>query len=128
MAADTPGTGRSWVLGPPVLIELTGTKSAKRKPRLDDADQMERNLYRASRRTAKAADKGLRRYDKSRRKSARRERDGAVIDLMPNMAKGMAASAGTLAALPIDLMRAGSPRSVRRIARRSTRSAARALR
>lgn len=126
------------VMGTPILLERSkssGSKntvkkaggSKKRKPRLKDADRIERHLYRAAERSADAADRGVRRYNKARKSSARRERDGAIIDLMPNMARGMAVTAGRLAPVPLDLVRAGMTPSVRRVTRRSVRATARML-
>ena len=117
------------VMGTPIVLQRPkkGGASSKRKPRLKDADRIERHLYRAAERTADAADRGLRRYNKSRKSSARRERDGALIDLMPNVARGMAVSAGRVAPVPLDLLRAGMTPSMRRMTRRSVRATARML-
>ena len=100
----------------------------RRKPRLKDADRTERYLYRAAARTVDAADLGLRRYDKARKRSARRRRDGALTELLPNMAEGMTAAGGRLALVPFDLFRAGWTASARRAARRTVSGSARALR
>ncbi len=125
--APTPttveGRTRTWVVARPIVIDVPGGPR-----RTSDAEHVERNLYRAARRTARAAEAGVRRYEKVRRRSARRERDGAVVDLLPNVARGVAATAGRLAPVPVDLARAATPRSVRRITRRSVRAAARATR
>lgn len=102
-----------------------GNKSGK--PRLKDADRAERNLYRAARRTADGAQTGLRRYDKARKKSGRRERDGAIIDVIPNSARGMVAAAGRLAPIPLDVMRAASPKLIRRVSRSTVRASARII-
>ena len=110
------------------MLERSTTKGKKRdKPRLKDADRAERNLYRAARRTADAAQTGLRRYDKARKKLDRRERDGAIIDMIPNSTRGMVAAAGRLTPIPLDVMRAASPRSIRRVSRRTVRAVARAI-
>ena len=116
-------------MGTPIVLERAkkGGDSKKPKPRLKDVDRIERHLYRAAERTADAADRGLRRYNKSRKSSARRERDGALIDFMPNMARGMAVSAGRMAPVPLDLLRAGMTPSMRRMTRRSVRASARML-
>lgn len=111
-------------LGTPIVLERAKKKS-KKKPRWRDADTMERNLYKAARRTAEAADKGVRRYEKARKKSAKRRRDGALIDLVPNVAEGMAAGSGKLALVPLDVARAAWPRSARRATRDTVRVLAR---
>ena len=114
-------------MGTPIVLERAKKKSKKSKPRWRDADTAERNLYKAARHTADAADKGMRRYEKARKKSAKRERDGALIDLMPNMAKGMAAGSSKLALVPLDMARAAWPRSMRRTTRRTVRAMARVV-
>ena len=114
-------------MGTPIVLERAKKKSKKNKPRWRDADTMERNLYKAARRTADAADKGMRRYEKARKKSAKRERDGALIDLWPNTVKGMAAGGGKMALVPLDMMRAAWPRSARRATRQTVRAMARVV-
>jgi hypothetical protein len=116
-------------MGPPIVLERSkkGRGKKKRKPRIKELDRAERYLYRATKRTVGAADKGLRTYDKARRRSARRYRDGAVIELVPNVTRGMVVGAGRMAPVPLDLVRAAWPRSVRRSTRRSVRSLARVM-
>lgn len=122
----TPNPSR--VMGTPIVWERSTNKGKKRsKPRLKDADRAERSLYRAARRTADAAQSGIHRYDKARKKSDRRERDGAIIDVIPNSARGMVAAAGRLTPIPLDVMRAASPKSIRRVSRGTLRAAARVI-
>ena len=114
------------VLAEPIVFERSKKSGSKknRKPRMKDADKTQRYLYKVARRTVGAADRGLSRYDKARRSSARRRRDGAIIEIVPNIAQGMAAGSKRLAPLPLDLARAGS---ARQITRRSVRAATRML-
>lgn len=118
-----------YAMGAPIVLERPkSNKSSKsRKPRLKDADRFERDMYRAASRMATAADRGVRRYNKERKKSAKRERDGAIIDLMPNLARGMSVSAARSAPVPLDLLRAGFTPTLRRTTRRSVRATARML-
>ena len=115
------------VMGTPIVLERRKKGGKKQKPRLKEADRAERYFYKATKRTVDAADRGLRRYDKARRKSAKRERDGALIDVVPNVARGMTVAAGRMAPVPLDLLRASWPRSMRRTTRRTVRSTARML-
>jgi hypothetical protein len=119
------GTAR--VMGTPIVFERAkqGDGDKKRKPRWKDADRTERHLYRAAQRSADAAAKGMRRYDRARSKSARKQRDGALIDLVPNMAKGMTTTARRLVPVPLDMLRAANTPTVRRITRRTVRATAR---
>lgn len=120
-------------LGVPIVFERMKSKSSskksgsKKKVRLKDADHVERHLTRALTRSVQAADIGVEKYKKVRRKSARRERDGAIIDLIPNMTRGAAVTAGRMAPVSIDLMRAGLTPAVRRMSRRTIRSTARSI-
>lgn len=125
MATPTTSAASSRrVMGTPIVLERKGG-GRKRKPRLKDADRAERHLYRAARRTVDATDRGLRRYDKSRKRSARRERDGALIELVPNVASGMTVTAVRLTPVPLDLLRAGYAGPLRRTTRRSVKATAR---
>ena len=117
------------VMGTPIVLERVGTggkkKKKRRKPRWEEGDRFERYTYRATQRTADAFDRGVRRYEKARKKSARRERDGAVIDFIPNVTRGMVVTAGRMAPVPLDMLRAVWPRSMRRTMRRTVRATAR---
>jgi hypothetical protein len=108
-------------MAPPIILKRPkksgGSKS--RKLRMKDADRAERAFFLAAERTVYATGKGLRRYDRSRRASARRERDGAIIDLLPNMSRAMVVGTRHLAPLPMDLVRAVP---IRRMTRRSMRA------
>ena len=120
---------RTWVMNPPVVVERAKRSSSgkSRKPRSADANRIERSFYRAARHTSEAAELALRRYDKARRASRRQKRDGAILDLVPNATRGMVVGSTRLALVPLDLMRVGTTRSVRRMTRRSLRAASRTL-
>ena len=112
---------RSRVMVQPIVLERTKKSNKKKssKSRMRDADRAERHLYIAAQRTVSATEKGLRRYKKDRRASARRERDGAIIEFIPNVASGMVVGATHLAPLPLDFIRA---MPVRRMTRSSLRA------
>jgi hypothetical protein len=116
----------SWVMNPPVVVEVRGD-DRKEKPRSTDAHRVERRLYRSAERFAEATDVAIRNYNRARRKSARRENDGPVIDLIPNMTRGLIAGSRRLTLVPADLLRVGSTDSMRRLTRRSLRAAGRML-
>ena len=115
---DTP---RSRVMAQPIVLERTkkSNKKKNRTSRMKDADRAERHLYIAAQSSVSATEKGLRRYNKDRRDSARRERDGAIIEFMPNVASGMVVGARHLAPLPLDFIRA---MPIRRMTRSSLRA------
>lgn len=113
---------RTRKMAAPIVLERSkksgGNKSGTR--RMKDADRAERAFFRAAERTVYATNEGLRRYDKSRRTSARRERNGAIIDVLPNIGRGMVVGSRHLAPLPLDVVRAVP---IRRMTRRSIRAA-----
>ncbi len=78
---------------------------------------MERHLTRASHRMIQAIDKGVITYRKARKKSARKKRDGAIMDFAPNVAKGAGKTLRTASVIPYDLVRASYPKTARRILR-----------
>lgn len=112
---------RNRVMAPPIILKRTNKneEGESRPRRMKDADRAERAFFLAAERTVYATSRGLRRYDKSRQASARRERDGAIIDLLPNMSRGMVVGTKHLAPLPLDLLRAVP---IRRMTRRSMRA------
>lgn len=116
---------RPIVLGPPIVIDRRDDRPADRSVR--PAERAERRLYRVARRTVEAGDVALSRYAKERRKSNRRERDGAAIDVVPNTVRATVAGSARLALVPLDLLRAVPPKTMRRVSRRSLRTATRML-
>jgi hypothetical protein len=112
-------------MGTPIVFERATSSSKRKKPRLGELDRAERQFFKAADRSTKAASRGMQSYDKARKKSARRERDGAIIDVIPNIARGGAVTAAKLAPVPLDLLRAGFTPSVRKASRRTVRAAAR---
>lgn len=110
-------------LADPVVIRLPGRKKKRRKysAGLKDAQVMERHLTRASQRMVRALDAGLTDYRKARKKSARKKQDGALVDFVPNTARAMSRSLRLAAPVPLDLARAASTPTARRLVRRQIR-------
>ncbi len=102
----------SRVLGTPIVLDRR-----RRKPRRSDAEHVERHAYRAADRTADAMRRGVRRYENAAEKSG----DDRVLDVFPNMARGMSTAAIRMAPVPFDLLRAGWTPSVRKATRRTLR-------
>jgi hypothetical protein len=115
---------RRYILDPPIVLDRR-PKKKKRSPSMRDAQEMERHFSRAVHRSIKAADKGMATYRKARKKSAARQRDGALVDFVPNMLRGSATTIRGLSLVPIDLLRAAYTPQARRITRRAVRSMAR---
>jgi hypothetical protein len=114
-----------YILDAPIVFDKR-PKRKKRSPTMRDAQETERHLSRAAHRSIKAADRGMAAYRKARRKSAARQRDGALVDFVPNMLRGSAVSIRELSLVPIDTLRAAYTPQVRKMTRRTVRSMARA--
>jgi hypothetical protein len=112
-------------MNPPVVVEVR--RDNREKSRFPDAHRVEKRLYRSAQRFAEATDVAIRRYNKARRASARRESDGAVLDLIPNMTRSVIDGSRRLTLVPVDLLRAGSTDSMRKLTRRSLRATGRML-
>jgi hypothetical protein len=133
-ARDASGLGSLRDGGPPVVVDRR--PKGKRKQRyskgLEDVQKFEAGVSRAVRRggggTARAAEKGASTYDKARRKSARKKRDGAIRDLGPNMGEALSESLREGSKIPAEVAAALDTRSSRRRVRRRIREASRAAR
>ncbi len=102
----------------PIVIERKKKKRKKRYSQgFKDIQIMERRLTRASHRMAQSIDEGMDTYRKARNKSARKKRDGAIVDFVPNVAKGAGKTLRTASLVPYDLARASYPKIARRIVR-----------
>ncbi|MCP4428658.1 MAG: hypothetical protein GY803_29580 [Chloroflexi bacterium] len=115
-----------YALGEPILFDRRRQKKKKKRkstPILRDAQDSERHLRKATRRTLRAADAGLAAYEKARKKSARKRKDGAIISLLPNVAEGSGVALRKMALVPYDLWQAGYTKQTRRLTRRTMRTA-----
>lgn len=110
----------------PIEVQA-GKKKRKRKKKrkttrgLRDLQKMERDLSRATHRTAKAVERGLAEYRRRRDRSASKKRDGALWDMPRNTAEGMATTMREASRVPVDLVRAVDTRTTRRVVRLGTR-------
>jgi hypothetical protein len=126
---DVPSRWQDYEEGPRSPIIFTLKRNKKRKRRysrgLRDLQQMERRLTRSARRMSRSADKGMASYWKRREKSARKKRDGALRDFIPNSGWAMSRAMREASPLPYDLARAMSTRGTRRWLNRQVRMASR---
>ncbi len=114
-AEPAPPTHESATCKPAVrVIESKKKKRRKISRELRDLETAERYLGRAAQRTARAMADGLDTYQRRRRRSARRKRDGALRDLPRNAAQGMAETLRVGSRVPVDLARAVDTPTVRR--------------
>jgi hypothetical protein len=114
---------RNYVSEAPIVFERRKKKKGAAARR--DARQSERYLLKAMERSIRAADKGVAKYRKERKKSRRKSRDEVVISMVPNLIKGSSSALKALSLVPYDLLRATYTRSTRRAIRSTFRSSAR---
>jgi hypothetical protein len=116
MSPDT----KQYVIDSPIIFERR-PKKKKPSPITRDVQVVERHLSQALHRTVRAADSGLSIYRKAQKKSAVRQRDGALVDIGPNMLKGSVRTMRELSLVPYDLWRAAYTPQARRMTRGTVR-------
>ena len=112
------------------VVKLTKKKNKKIKYSrgLKDLQQSGRSLTRISARVARASAKGMETYLKASDKSARKKRDGAMLDFGENVARGASKTIRLSSRVPIDIARALTPASTRKRMRRQLKASARVAR
>ena len=83
---------------------------------------VEKRVSKAMTRFAKAADKGVNKYNQKRDKSDRKKRDGALLDLPENAARGVSKAAADAAPAIGDFVKLFSTKKSRKTARRNLRN------
>jgi hypothetical protein len=89
-----------------------GLKGKKRKAKRGSskttrrAEDIELRVSKAIHRLANAAEKGVSRYQDARDKSARRRRDGALVDIYENAAKGVSRAISKATPATVDVAKA----------------------
>ena len=108
----------------PLVIDLRGKKKAGRKkrrrysPGLEEVQEFEVHVTRASHHIARATEKGLAEYRARSQKSAQKKRDGAMRDFLPNSGQAMTVALQEASKLPLDLARVvNTPQNRKRIKR-----------
>jgi hypothetical protein len=92
---------------------------------LRDLQVTGRRTARITSRIGRSVTKGFDAFRKASDKSARKRRDGGLIDLNLNIAKGVSRSLRETSRIPLDLAKAVDTRALRRSRRRQTRTLAR---
>jgi hypothetical protein len=116
--------------GQPIVLEYKSRKKKKRRYSrgLGDFQRVEGRLSRVNRRIAKAMAEGASTYEKERKKSARKKKDGAIRDFVPNLGEAMSASLREASSVPVDVANAINTKSARRLLRNQLRMIAGPLR
>jgi hypothetical protein len=114
----------------PIVLRLKKEKKSKRRYSrgLKEIQLMERHLTRSSYRMARAAEEGISYYRKLNRKSARKKRDGAIRDFVPNTGLAMSRAMREASPIAYDIARAINTKQNRRRLRGQLRSLSRTLR
>ncbi len=121
----------------PIVIDYKKRKKNKErrdqsKPRysngLKDAQRLEGDLMRVAQRATTALSDGIDTYEKERKKSARKKKDGAVKDYLNNSAKAFSASIKEASEIPVDLAEIANKSSYRKRLRSNLRKASRLIR
>ena len=118
---ETPG---------PIIINLKKKRKKKRRfsKGLEEIQAMERHLTRASHRIVRGAEKGIANYRRNSLRSAKKKRDGALRDLIPNSGIAMTHALKEVGAVPNDIAQALNTKPMRRRIRRQVRGLRRSLR
>jgi len=83
---------------------------------------VEKRVSKAMTRFAKAADKGVNKYNEKRDKSDRKKRDGALLDLPENAARGLSKAAADASPAIGDFVKLFSTKKSRKSVRRNLRN------
>jgi hypothetical protein len=129
-------TTRSWLgslrdSGRPLVLEYKSKKKRKKRrysDGLEDVQELEAAISRASRQITRAVAKGTDRYEKARKKSARKKKDGAIRDFIPNLGEALSESLREASDIPAEVSDSLNTKSTRRRVRRRIRDVSDALR
>lgn len=97
------------VLGAPVVIKIGKGKKKKKRGSSKAARRLEsyeKHLSRAARRVSRGVRNGVDTYIDNRNRSERKRRDGAIVDLCQNLAKGTARAISESSPILTDYARA----------------------
>lgn len=116
--------------GKPVVLDYKPKKKKQKKysKGLADFQRVEGRVSRIGKRVAKAMAKGASTYEKERKKSAAKKKDGSIRDFVPNVGEAMSASLREVSSVPADLAAAVNTKGSRRLLRNQIRLSADMLR
>jgi hypothetical protein len=114
----------------PIVVNLKQKKKRKRRYSrgLEEIQQMEPHLTRSTHRMSKAIEKGIATYRKRRKVSARKMKDGAIINFIPDSAWAMSRALEEASPIPYDIARAMTTKRSRKRIRRQVRMVSRTVR
>lgn len=115
----------------PIVLELKKKKKKNKKrytKGLEEVQRMEGHLTRSAQRMARATEKGITSYRKLSIKSAKKKKDGAIRDFIPNSGIAMSHSLREASQLPYDIAQAMDTPQNRKRLKRQLRGISRSLR
>ena len=112
----------------PIVIDVKKKKKRKYSRGLKDIQVAGRRSSKIGARVMRSVSKGFDEFRKASGKSSRKRRDGALLDMNINVAKGLSRSLKSASRVPLDLVEIWDTKRARRNARRQTRAAARIVR
>jgi hypothetical protein len=113
---------------PIVLDRRSKGKKGRYSKGLREVQELEASLSQGARRAARAAQMGTSTYEKARRRSARKKRDGAIRDFVPNMGEGLTESLREASKIPSEVADSFDTKATRRLTRRRIEDVSRSLR
>jgi hypothetical protein len=118
--------------GRPIVLKLKKRKGKKRKYRyskgLRDFQLAEGRLAKVTKTAALSLSKGVTEYDRQRRKSASKKRDGALRDFLPNVGLAMSEAIEEASDIPRDVAKMLNTKTSRRLLRAQLKLASDSLR
>ncbi len=123
-------------LKPIVLDYKKWKKKAKNKGKggkpkytrsLKDVQRLDEDNVHIAQKTARALSKGIDTYEKERRRSAKKKKDGAIEDFYQNSAKAASTSLKEVSDIPVDLADSLNRLALRKNIRKSLRRASKSI-
>jgi transketolase len=116
--------------GRPIVLDYKPEKKKNKRysKGLEDVQRTEGRLSRINKRVAEAFAKGASTYEKERKKSAGKKKDGAIREFVPNVGEAVSASLQEISSVPADVATAVNSKGSRRMLRNQLRLVATTLR
>lgn len=114
----------------PIVLDFKKKKNRKRRysKELEEIQQVERQFARSTHRIARASEKGIASYRKLSTKSAKKKKDGAIKDFIPNSGVAMSRALREASSLPKDFAQMANTKQNRKRLKRQLRALSRTLR
>ena len=110
-----------------IRSDEAGEKKPEYSRNLKDVQKVEGDMVGIAHRASQAVTKGFESYDKSRKKSAKSKKDGAIEDFPHNATKAVSDSLKEASEIPVDIVDSLLTRNYRKQMRRNLRQASRAI-